>query len=75
MIKSVIILKYRSGRQGPSARTLRRAIRPARGKVGFRVVVFLILLTLVVGWAGISLNLKFEAWERHHHVTGGARVM
>ena len=27
MIKSVMILKYRRGRQGPSARTLRRAMR------------------------------------------------
>lgn len=66
MIKSVMILKYRRGKQGPSARTLRRAIRPARVKVSLRVVIFLILLTLVVGAAGISLNLKFEKWEREH---------
>ena len=68
MIKSVMILKHRPGRQGPSARTLRRAIRPARGRAGFRVVVFLILLSLVVGAIGISLNLNLERWEREHPV-------
>jgi hypothetical protein len=66
MIKSVMILKYRRGRQGPSARTLRRAMRPSRVRVGVRVVIFLILLSLVVGAIGISLNLKFEKWEREH---------
>jgi hypothetical protein len=67
MIKSVMILKFRRGRQGPSARTLRRALRPSRVKMGPRVAIFLVLLALLVGWIGISLNLKFEAWERHHH--------
>ena len=67
MIKSVMILKYRRGKQGPSARTLRRAIRPSRIKIGPRVAVFLIMLSLAVGWIGISLNLKFEKWEREHH--------
>jgi hypothetical protein len=66
MIKSVMILKHRPGRQGPSARTLRRALRPARGRIGFWAVVFLILLSLVVGAVGISLNLKLETWERAH---------
>jgi hypothetical protein len=66
MIKSILILKHRRGRQGPSARSLRRAIRPARGRVGWRVVIFLILLSLAVGMIGISLNLKLERWEREH---------
>jgi hypothetical protein len=66
MIKPILILKHRRGRQGPSLRSLRRAIRPARGRVGWRVVVFLILLSLVVGIIGISLNLKLEKWEREH---------
>jgi hypothetical protein len=66
MIKSVMILKQQRGRQGPSARTLRRAIRPSRVKVGFRVVVFLILVSLGVGAIAISLNLKLEKWEREH---------
>ena len=66
MIKSVMILKQQRGRQGPSARTLRRAMRPSRVRVGVRVVIFLILLSLVVGAIGISLNLKFEKWEREH---------
>ena len=66
MIKSIMILKSRRGRSSPSARTLRRAIRPARGRVGWRVVVFLILLSLAVGVIGISLNLKLERWEREH---------
>ena len=66
MIKSVMILKHRPGRQGPSARTLRRALRPARGRIGLWAVVFLILLSLVVGAVGISLNLKLETWERAH---------
>lgn len=68
MIKSVTILKHRGGRQGPSARTLRRAMRPARGRIGLRVAVFLILLSLMVGAIGISLNLKLERWEREHPV-------
>jgi hypothetical protein len=67
MIKSVTILKYRGGRQGPSARTLRRAIRPSRVKVGPRVAIFLIIFTLLLGWVGISLNQKFEKWEHEHH--------
>ena len=66
MIKSVMILKRGRGRQGPSLRTLRRAMRPVRARVGLRVVIFLILLSLAVGVIGISLNLKFEAWEREH---------
>ena len=66
MIKSVILLKFRGRRSGPSARTLRRAIRPSRVKVGFRVVAFVILLSLVVGTIGISLNLMIETWEREH---------
>ncbi|HEY2009361.1 MAG TPA: hypothetical protein VGH23_10255 [Rhizomicrobium sp.] len=66
MIKSVMILKHRPGRQGPSARTLRRAMRPARGRIGLWAMVFLILLSLVVGAVGISLNLKLERWEREH---------
>ena len=70
MIKSVMILKYRRGKQGPSARTLRRAIRPSRIKIGPRVAIFLILFALVVGWIGISINLKFEAWEHHRHSQG-----
>ena len=63
MIKSVTILKHRGGRQGPSARTLRRAVRPARGRIGLRVVVFLVVLSLVVGAVGISLNLNLERRE------------
>ncbi|HVW74558.1 MAG TPA: hypothetical protein VHC39_13035 [Rhizomicrobium sp.] len=66
MIKSVMILKRGRGRQGPSLRTLRRAMRPVRGRMGWRVLIFLILLTLVVGAIGITLNLKLEAWEREH---------
>lgn len=66
MIRSVMILKYRRGRNSPSARTLRRAVRPARVRVGVRVVIFLVLLTLMVGAIGIWLNLKFETWEREH---------
>ena len=66
MIKSVMILKQQRGRQGPSARTLRRAIRPSRVKVGLRVVVFLILVSLGIGAIAISLNLKLEKWEREH---------
>ena len=53
-------------RQGPSLRALRRAMRPVRGRVGWRVVVFLILLSLAVGVIGISLNLKLERWEHEH---------
>ena len=64
MIKSLIILKFRQGPQGPSQRTLRRAIRPSRVRVGIRVAVFLMLLSIVLATVGISLNLKIERWER-----------
>ena len=74
MIKPILILKHRrAAARGQSLRSLRRAMRPARGRVGWRVVVFLILLSLVVGWIGISLNLKLEAWERHHQATSEPR--
>jgi hypothetical protein len=66
MSKIVTILKWRRGPQGPSLRTLRRAIRPVRIKVGLRVVVFLLLLSLVLATIGISINLKIEKWEREH---------
>jgi hypothetical protein len=66
MTKLVTILKWRRGRQGPSLRTLRRAIRPVRVKVGFRVVAFLLLLSVVLATIGISINLKIETWEREH---------
>jgi hypothetical protein len=67
MIKPILILKRRrEAARGQSLRSLRRAMRPAHGRVGWRVVVFLILLSLVVGWIGISVNLKLEAWEREH---------
>ena len=67
MIKLVVVQKQRRGRHSPSARTLRRAIRPSRIKMGPRVAIFLILFALVVGWIGISITQKFEAWEHRHH--------
>ncbi len=70
MSKIVTILKWRRGPQGPSLRTLRRAIRPVRIKVGLRVVVFLLLLSLVLATIGISINMKIEKWEREHHSLG-----
>jgi hypothetical protein len=70
MSKPVIVVKISRGPQGPSARTLRRAIRPVRIKVGLRVVAFLILLSLVLATIGISINLKIEKWEREHGVLG-----
>jgi hypothetical protein len=66
MTKMVTFLKWRRGQQGPSLRTLRRAIRPVRVKVGLRVVVFLVLLSAVLATIGISINLKIERWEREH---------
>jgi hypothetical protein len=67
MSKIVTILKWRRGPQGPSLRTLRRAIRPVRVRIGFRVMIFLVLLSLMLGTVGIWLNLKIEKWEREHH--------
>jgi hypothetical protein len=67
MIKSVILLKHRGGRQGPSARALRRAVRPSRVKMGPRVAIFFVLFALAVGWIGFSLNKKIEKWEQEHH--------
>ena len=57
-------------RQGPSLRALRRAIRPVRGRVSWRVLIFLILLSLAVGVVGISLNLKLERWEHERAAPG-----
>jgi len=57
-------------REGPSLRALRRAIRPVRGRVGWRVVIFLILLSLAVGVIGISLNLRLERWEHERAAPG-----
>ena len=70
MIKSVMILKFRRGRQSPSARTLRRAVRPSRVKIGARVAILLILFSLVMGWIAISLNVKLEKWEHQQHSAG-----
>ena len=72
MTKLVTILKRRQGQQGPSLRTLRRAIRPVRVKVGSRVVVFLLLLSVVLATIGISINLKIETWEREHRAMGAS---
>jgi len=69
MIKSVTIVKQRGGKQGPSARTLRRAIRPSRVKMGPRVAIFFLIFALVVGWIGNSVNQKLEKWERDHGVS------
>ena len=62
MTKSIIF--WRRGPQGPSLRTLRRAIRPVRVKITLRVVAFLVLLSLVLATIGITLNLTLEKWER-----------
>ena len=73
MSKIVTILKWRRGAQGPSLRTLRRAIRPVRVKITARVVVFLILLSLLLATVGIWLNLEIEKWEREHHALSEPR--
>ncbi len=66
MVKPVVIVKYQRGQQGHSARTLRRAIRPSRVRVGFRVVIFLTLLALLVGSVAISLNANLAKREHEH---------
>jgi len=66
MVKLIVIIKHRRGPQGPSRRTLRRALRPSRVRVGIRVAIFLVLLTLLVGWLGISLNWNLEKLEHEH---------
>ena len=48
MIKPILILSTGAGARG-QPRSWRRAMRPARGRVGWRVVVFRIPLSLVVG--------------------------
>lgn len=70
MSKIVTFLKWRRGPQGPSHRTLRRAIRPVRVKVGLRVVVFLVLLSIVLATIGISINMRIEKWEHEHRSLG-----
>jgi len=71
MVKPLVIVKCRHGPQGPSARSLRRAIRPSRVKVGFRVVVFLIALAVVGGVIGMSVNANLEKLEHEHHNISG----
>ena len=71
MIKPVVIVKYQRGPQGPSARSLRRAIRPSRVNVGPRVWIFLIIFTLVLGWIGISFNRNLEKREHEHLLSIG----
>jgi hypothetical protein len=66
MVKPIVIIKYRRGPQGPARRTLRRAIRPSRVKIGIRVAIFLVLLTLLVGWIAISFNRNLEKLEHEH---------
>lgn len=66
MIKSVIIRKYRHGRQGPSLRTLRRALRPERVTFRLRMVIFLALLSLVFGVIGVFTNTGIAHLEREH---------
>ena len=73
MVKPITLLKWRRGPQGPSLRTLRRAIRPVRVKVGLRVVVFLILLSLMLATVGIWINLRIEKWEHEHHSLSSPR--
>ena len=66
MVKSIVIIKHRRAAQGPSRRTLRRALRPSRVRVGIRVAIFLALLALLFGWLGISLNWNLEKLEHEH---------
>ncbi len=74
MIKSMIIVKNRGERRGPSARALRRAVRPSRVKMGPRVAIFFVLFALAVGWIGFSLNKKIEKWEQEHHSVSQAHA-
>ena len=71
MVKPLVIVKCRHGPQGPSARSLRRAIRPSRVNVGPRVWIFLIIFTLVLGWIGISFNRNLEKREHEHLLSIG----
>jgi hypothetical protein len=67
MMKTVMITKFRRGRQGRSARNLRRAIGRSRVKIGRRVGLLLIAFLLVVGAIGIFVNMKIEQLEKEHH--------
>jgi hypothetical protein len=67
MTKTVMIIKRRRGRQGRSARNLRRAIGRSRVKLGLRVALFLIALIFVVGVIGIFVDARIEQQEREHH--------
>ena len=70
MVKSIVLIKHRRGPQGPSRRSLRRALRPSRVRVGVRVAIFLVLLTLVVGSLAISFNRNLEKLEHGHLFIG-----
>jgi hypothetical protein len=70
-MKTVTTIKYRRGRQGPSARSLRRALRRSRVRMGVRVALLLLAFFLLVGAIGISINMKIEQLERDHHAHKG----
>lgn len=71
MVKPIVIVKRRRGPQGPSHRTLRRAVRPSRVRIGIRVAIFLALLSLLVSAVAISLNWNLEKLEREHQPSIG----
>ena len=71
-MKTVTIIKYRRGRQGRSARNLRRAIGRSRARIGVRVGLILLAFFLLLGAIGIYVNARIERAERGHHAVPAA---
>jgi hypothetical protein len=70
-MKTVTTIKYRRGRQGPSARSLRRAIGRSRVRIGPRVALVLLAFFLLVGAIGVCINMEIEKLEREYHAHKG----
>jgi hypothetical protein len=71
MVKPLVVVKYQRGPQGPSQRTLRRAVRSCRRKVSFRATIFLLLFSLVAAAIGMSVNRNLERREHEHILSVG----
>jgi hypothetical protein len=72
MTKSVLILKHGGKRQGPSARTLRRANQGKRRvKIGIRATIFFVVLAIIAAVLGTSENVSIEKLQGDHHRVSG----
>jgi hypothetical protein len=58
--------------QGHRARRISRAKRKVvRKKAGPLMIIFLLIITVVVGAIAISVNIRVEEWEKTHYSGDG----